>query len=528
MKLFKFKASIKIEAKSKNSHTTPPVALVILDGVGQPPASKGNAVKLTNTPSSDKWSKEFPNILMQASGTMVGLPAGQMGNSEVGHTNIGAGRIVYQSLALINKEIETGNFTKNKIINDTIKHSQDKKVKFHILGLLSDGGVHSNIDHIIELANYAKTKNIEVFVHAFTDGRDVGRKTAISFIRKLKKHNINIASLSGRFYAMDRDKRWERVQKAYDVLVQGLGNSFKNEEEYIESQYKEGIFDEFIIPAFNTNLNGTINDNDSVIFINFRPDRPRELSHLLIGSNVKVTNYDYNPSLRRNNLFFVTMREYAGIEKALVIYPFEVHKNLLGEVLEKHGLRQMRAAETEKYPHVTFFIDGGKEIPKKHEIRILVDSPKVETYDLEPEMSARPLTEKIIKNADDIDVFLINYAQPDMVGHTGHIPAVIKAMEVADEMLGKLYKKIVEEMGGTMIITADHGNADIMLDKNNEPMTTHTTNPVQVIITDKNIKFKDKFKQDVVAAKLGDLAPTILKMKGIKKPFEMTGESLIK
>ncbi len=503
-----------------------PVALVILDGVGQAPESKGNAVKLANTPNLDKWTKEFPNILIQASGEFVGLPEGQMGNSEVGHTNIGAGRIVYQSLALINKEIKEGKFTKNKIINNAIKHVKKNKSKLHILGLISDGGVHSHIKHIVELAKYGSESGVDTYVHGFLDGRDVGPKSAWSFSEPIIKNNIKVATLSGRYYAMDRDQRWERVEKVYDVLVERKGNSFKSAEDYINSQYEKDITDEFIEPAFNENFDVKIEDNDAIIFANFRPDRARELSHVLVGSNEDVTNYSYNPKIRRNNLFFATMREYAGIEEQ-TIYPPEPMKNLLGEVLEKNGLTQMRAAETEKYPHVTFFMDGGKEVQKEHEKRILVPSPKVATYDLDPEMSARPLTDKIIENADGVDVFLINYAQPDMVGHTGVIPAVIKAVEVADEMLGKLYKKIVEEKGGIMIITADHGNADVMLDENGEPVTKHTTNPVQVIITNNKVHFKDKFKNEIIG-KLGDLAPTILKLVGVEKPKEMTGESLIK
>ncbi len=502
-----------------------PIALVILDGVGQAPPSEGNAVKLASTPNINKWTNEYPNILINASGTYVGLPDGQMGNSEVGHTNIGAGRVVYQSLELINNEIKEQKFLKNKVINDAIEHVKKHNSKLHILGLVSDGGVHSHIDHIVELAKYGN-ENVKTYLHAFADGRDVGPKSAWTFSNKIIENNIKVASISGRYYSMDRDKRWERVQKAYDVLVNRIGNSYKKAKHYIDEQYKKGNTDEFLEPAFSENYDAKIEDNDAIIFANFRPDRARELSHMFIGSNVEITGYDHQPVVKRKNLFFATMREYTGIN-ANIIYPNERLKNTLGTFLEKKGFVQMRAAETEKYPHVTFFLDGGEEIKKKKEKRILVDSPKVSTYDLTPEMSSRKLTDKIIENADNVDVFIINYAQPDMVGHTGVLPAVIKSVEAADEMLGKLYEKIVLEMKGILIVTADHGNADEMLDENGEPITKHTTNPVQVIITDKNIEFKDKFKKDIIG-KLGDLAPTILKLLNIEKPKEMTGEELIK
>ncbi len=502
-----------------------PIALVVLDGVGQAPPSEGNAVKLASTPNINKWTKEYPNILINASGTFVGLPDGQMGNSEVGHTNIGAGRIIYQSLELINNEIKENKFLKNKVINEAIEHVKKHNSKLHILGLVSDGGVHSHIDHIVELAKYGN-ENVKTYLHAFTDGRDVGPKSAWSFSDKIIQNNIKVASISGRYYSMVRDKSWDRVQKAYDVLVNRIGNSYKFAKNYINEQYKKGNTDEFLEPAFSENYDARVEDNDAIIFANFRPDRARELSHMFIGSNVKETGYDNKPVTSRKNLYFATMREYTGI-KSKVIYPNDKLENLLGIVLEEKGFVQMRAAETEKYPHVTFFLDGGEEINKKHEKRILVDSPKVSTYDLTPEMSSRKLTDKIIENADDVDVFIINYAQPDMVGHTGVLPAVIKSVEVADEMLGKLYDKIVSKMNGILIVTADHGNADEMIDDNGEPITKHTTNPVQVIITDKNIEFKDKFKRNVIG-KLGDLAPTILKLLDVKKPKEMTGEELIK
>ena len=506
-----------------------PVALVILDGVGVSPKGPGNAVSLANMPNLDKWQKEYPSILMEASGEFVGLPKGQMGNSEVGHLNIGAGRIVYQSLTLMDKDVNEGNVKNNKFLLKSIKYAKDNNSKINIIGLLSDGGVHSNIEHIVGVSKIIKDNNAKLALHIFSDGRDVDQKSFKKYIDILKKENLlsNISSISGRFYGMDRDKRWDRIQKSLDVLIGRKGIEIKNIDEYIKNEYSNNRTDEFFEPGFILGKE-EIMDNDAIIFINFRPDRAREMSHVLVGSNEKVTGYDYKPSLPlKKNLYFLSAREYAGIEQD-IMYPPKRMKNLIGEVLEKNGLSQVRAAETEKYPHVTFFMDGGEEIPKSGETRVLVDSPKVSTYDLDPEMSCRSLTDKIIENADNKDVFLINFAQPDMVGHTGVIPAVVKSLEVADEMLLKLYKKIVEEMGGVMIITADHGNADKMINKNGSVCTTHTTAPVRLIITDKNIKFKDKFIQKEVVAKLGDIAPTILKLAKVKQPKEMTGEILIK
>ncbi len=508
-----------------------PVALVILDGTGESPKGPGNAVTLAKLPNLKKWMKEYPNILMNASGLDVGLPKGQMGNSEVGHLNIGAGRVVYQSLSLMNKDIleEDGNIKTNKFLLKSIKNAKKNKSKINILGLLSDGGVHSSIEHIISISKIIKSEGAELSLHLFSDGRDVAQKSFKKYIDILKKENLveNISSISGRFFAMDRDKRWERIQKSLDVIVERKGIEISNIDDYIKNEYANKRTDEFFEPGYIKDKD-PINDKDSIIFINFRPDRAREMSHVLVGSNTKVTGYDYEPSTpRKKKLYFVSAREYAGIKQD-ILYPPERMKNLIGEVLQKNGLKQMRAAETEKYPHVTFFMDGGEEVSKSKEIRILVDSPKVSTYDLEPEMSCELLTNKIIDNAEGTDAFLINFAQPDMVGHTGVIPAVVKSLEIADKMLLKLYEKIVVEMDGVMIITADHGNADRMINKDGSICTTHTTAPVRLIITDKDVEFKDKFTKKDVVAKLGDVAPTILKLLDVKQPKEMTGESLIK
>ncbi len=505
-----------------------PVALVILDGVGEAPAYEGNAVTLANTPNIDKWTAEYPNILMNASGEPVGLPEGQMGNSEVGHMNIGAGRTVYQSLALMNKDIRDGGLANNEAVAKAIGHAKANNSKINILGLVSDGGVHSHINHILGLSKFLKEQGVEFVLHAFTDGRDVDQKSASRYLKQIIDADITISSISGRYYAMDRDQKWDRAEKAYNVIADRQGETFNNVEEYINGQYEQDIVDEFFTPVYNPETQPVVS-GDSVIFINFRPDRARMISHLLVGSNTEVTGYEATPAQGRlENLYFTSAREYAGIEQD-IMYPPERMSNLIGEVLEKNGLNQVRAAETEKYPHVTFFMDGGQEIPKEHETRILVDSPKVATYDLDPEMSCEPLTEKILANADGQDVFLINFAQPDMVGHTGVIPAVVKSLEVADRMLEKLYNKIVVEMGGVMLITADHGNADRMINDDGSVCTTHTTAPVKLIITDKDVEFKEEFTdRNNIKAKLGDLAPTILKYAGIEKPVEMTGEVLIK
>ncbi len=505
-----------------------PVALVILDGVGEAKPYEGNAVTLANTPNIDKWTLEYPHILMNASGEPVGLPDGQMGNSEVGHMNIGAGRTVYQSLALMNKDIREGGLSKNEAIAKAIAHAKKNNSKVNILGLVSDGGVHSHIEHILGLAKYLKSQDVKFVLHAFTDGRDVGQKSAFEYLKRIIQEDIEISSISGRYYSMDRDQKWDRAQLAYDVIADRKGKTFSDIEAYIENEYSEEIFDEFFTPAYNPKST-PIESNDAIVFINFRPDRARMISHFLVGSNTSVTGYDEDPTQGRlSNLYFTSAREYAGIEQD-IMYPPERMDNLLGEVLESNGLKQIRAAETEKYPHVTFFMDGGQEIEKKHETRILVDSPKVPTYDEDPEMSCRPLTEKILNNLDDQDVLLINFAQPDMVGHTGVIPAVVKAIEVADEMLGKLYDEIVLKRNGVMLITADHGNADRMINKDGSVCTTHTTAPVKLIITDKNAEFKEEFiDSNNIKAKLGDLAPTILKYLGIEKPDEMSGEILIK
>lgn len=501
-----------------------PIVLIIRDGWGEGKDYPGNAVKLAKTPVANELEKKYPHILVHAEGEYVGLPKGQMGNSEVGHLNLGAGRIVYQSLSLINKSIHENKLKDNKTLNEAIKHAINNEGSLHIMGLLSDGGVHSNIDHIIALAQIAKANKVKVFLHVFLDGRDVDPKSSISYIKLIQKHNINIASISGRYYSMDRDKKWDREQLAYDAIVERKGASFLDPIEYINHEYSQNITDEFVKPAYNKVIVGNVKDNDSIIFANFRPDRARQLSHMFIGSNIQ--GYDYKPNINRTNIYFATLMRYDGID-CPVLFEAQKMNNLLGDVLEKHNLKVIRAAETEKYPHVTFFFDGGEEKKRKGEIRILVDSPKVATYDLKPEMSAIELTDNILKKISEVDVAIINYANADMVGHSGKVEPTIKAVETVDKQVGRLYHEVVEKLGGTLLVMADHGNAEEEINKDGSPMTAHTTNLVKLIITNSKVHFKDKFIKNS-EAKLGDIAPTMLHLLGIEIPSEMDGEVLLK
>ena len=518
--------------KKTNLNEKKQVLLMILDGFAHSKNKKGNAIAAAKTPNFDNLWNKYPHTYASGSGEQVGLPEGQMGNSEVGHLNIGAGRVVYQSLSLINKEIREKKFAKNKIINEAIKNAKKNKTSLHLMGLLSDGGVHSYNKHLYELIRVAKENNIDdsTYIHIFTDGRDVAPDSGINFVKELNKEikntKVKIASISGRYYSMDRDQRWEREQKAYDVMVNGKGQTFSDIEKYIENQYQEKITDEFIVPAYNEKVKQFIGDSDSIIFYNFRPDRAREISHLLIGSKA----FDYKPEGKEiKNLYYATMRPYLDI-KSQVIYPNDELKNTLGEVIYNNGLSQIRAAETEKYPHVTFFIDGGiNEFNFKTEKKILINSPKVATYDLKPEMSIYEVTKAVIKEMNNYDLTILNFANPDMVGHTGDFNAVVKAVEAVDECIGKIYQNFVEKNNGIMFITADHGNAEEMIDSKGKPITKHTTNPVPVIITDKNIELKKEYTSlEKPVAKLGDYAPTILKILGVKIPKEMTGKVLIK
>ena len=494
--------------------------LCIMDGVGIRDTEYGNAVKMAKKPNLDYLIKNYPHSKLEASGELVGLPAGQMGNSEVGHTNIGAGRIVYQPLQLITNQIKNGEFFQNKNLLETIKHVKDNHSNLHICGLLSDGGIHSHINHLFGLIDLCKKEGIRnVYYHVFLDGRDTLPNICLKYLdelsEKIKETSVgSIASISGRYYAMDRDNRWDRVKKAYDVMVTGTGIECNSYKDVIEKNYNEGIFDEFIVPTI-IDKNGMIKDNDGLIAFNFRPDRLREIFKA-------ITNPDFSDFEHKNlkNIKLTTMMPVSN--EVICNNAFELQKldNTLGEYLSKNHKTQLRIAETEKYAHVTYFFDGGVEKDLDGCKRILVNSPKVATYDLKPEMSAYEVTDKLIKELDNhLDVVILNFANGDMVGHTGNLDAAIKAVETVDDCIGKIYKK-VEEIGGTLIVTADHGNSEVMIDDNGNVITSHTTNKVPFIITDKSIKLED--------GKLADIAPTMLYLLGLDIPKEMTGNVLIK
>ena len=503
--------------------------LMILDGFGDNPNKDGNAIKLAKTPNIDKLMKKYSNVDINTSGLAVGLPEGQMGNSEVGHTNIGAGRIVYQELTRITKSIEEGDFFSNPEFIAAIENCKKNNSKLHILGLVSDGGVHSHIRHLYGLLEMAKRRDFEdVYIHCFLDGRDTPPASAESYILKLQekmneKQIGKIASISGRFYAMDRDKRWQRVQKCYDALVNGQGNKAGSVVNAIEDSYQKEVFDEFVEPTVICNGEepiATIGKNDSVIFFNFRPDRAREITRTLVDP--EFNEFETKKDL---NLYYVCFTSYdETMPNVHIAFKKEPLKNTFGEYISEKGYTQLRIAETEKYAHVTFFFNGGEEKQYKGEDRILVPSPKVETYDLKPEMSAYEVTDKVLEaiKSDKYDAIILNYANTDMVGHTGSLVAAIKAVEAVDECVGKVVK-LVEEKDGNMLITADHGNAEQMVDyKTGEPHTAHTTNPVPLILvtSNKNLKLKS-------GGKLADLAPTMLDLMNLEKPEEMTGISLL-
>ena len=503
-----------------------PIMLMILDGFGENENEKANAIKAAKTPNIDKLMKTCPTTRIFTSGLNVGLPEGQMGNSEVGHTNIGAGRIVYQELTRITKEIEDGDFFSIKEFSEAIENCKKNNSNLHVMGLLSDGGVHSHIRHLYALLELAKRKDFEnVYIHCFLDGRDTppasGESYVIKLEEKIKEKGVGkIATISGRFYAMDRDKRWERIKKAYDALVNGIGEKATSAISAIESSYQKEIFDEFVVPTVIYNGDepvAKIQDKDSVIFFNFRPDRAREITRTLVDK-------DFNEfETKKLELFFVCFTKYdETLPNVNIAFKPTVLNNTFGEYISKCGLTQLRIAETEKYAHVTFFFNGGEEKQYKGEDRILVPSPKVETYDLKPEMSAYEVTQKVIEAIESkkYDCIILNYANPDMVGHTGNFEAAVKAIDTIDECVGKVIEALEKE-NGVAIITADHGNAEQMIDyKTGEPHTAHTTNPVPLILYGvEGVKLKE--------GKLADLAPTMLEIMGLEKPKEMTGESLI-
>lgn len=505
-----------------------PVALIIMDGFGESKNTDGNAIASSNTPNLDKIMNEYPHTLIQASGLDVGLPDGQMGNSEVGHTNIGAGRIVYQDLTRVSKAIEDGDFFTNEALLKAMENAKEHSL--HLMGLLSNGGVHSHIDHLKALVKMAKENGVEnVFVHAFTDGRDVDPRSALEFIEDVENYMKEvgvgkIASVSGRYYAMDRDKRLERVQLAYDAMVNGKGNTATSAKEAIEKSYADDKNDEFVVPTVIVEDGkplGLIKEGDSIVFGNFRPDRAREITRAIVDT-------DFAGFERPNmNTFFVCLTTYdVTIKNVNVAFKPQSLENTLGEYLSSKGKSQLRAAETEKYAHVTFFFNGGVEEANDGEDRLLVPSPKVATYDLQPEMSAYELTDKLLSKIDEdrYDLIVVNYANPDMVGHTGVMEAAVKAVEAVDTCVGKVVDKILSK-GGAAIITADHGNAEYMWDANTEStVTAHSTNPVPFMVVGEELK-DAKLKED---GRLSDIAPTILDMMNLEKPEQMTGHSLIK
>ena len=500
-----------------------PVMLMILDGWGVAPASDVNAATLAQTPNLDRYFAEFPHTTLEASGMEVGLPEGQIGNSEVGHLNIGAGRIIYQSLTRITKAIKDGDFFDNEVLCACMDKTKNAGKALHLMGLLSDGGVHSNINHLIALLKMAKARGLEkVYVHAFLDGRDVPPKSAVGFIKQLQEAIADmefgkIATVMGRYYAMDRDNRWDRIEKAYKTLVLGEGNLVADPVQGVEASYEAGVTDEFVEPMVVEGVDAKITSGDGIIFFNFRPDRARQITRAL--NDAEFPHFERPASALPVN--YVCMTQYDATIDAPVAYPPEEYNDTLGEVLAKEGKHQLRIAETEKYAHVTFFFSGGVEEPYRNEERILINSPKVATYDLQPEMSAYDLTEALLAelDKDKFDVVVLNYANPDMVGHTGVLPAAIKAMEAVDECVGKVVDKVLS-LGGSVCITADHGNLEKMAEADGTPHTAHTTNIVPFILVSNE---EHKLHSGVLA----DIAPTMLELLNIEKPAVMTGSSLI-
>lgn len=497
-----------------------PIVLAILDGFGYSKDEKGNAIKKANTPNFDYLWNTFPHSLLDASGEEVGLPKGQMGNSEVGHLNIGAGRIVYQPLVLINNKIKDKTFYRNKQFLDVIKHVKKNNSKLHLMGLVSDGGVHSHIEHLFALLDLCKNENLKsVYIHVITDGRDTPPDSCMKYIEmlqsKIEKLEIGkIASVSGRYYAMDRDNRWDRIEKYYNIIFNKKGNKENSINSCVEKSFKKKIYDEFIEPCLISD-NGNIENNDGLIFFNFRGDRASEILSTLTNPLFKEFK-----TKKINNLKVVTMMP---VNKTVIAsYAFELEKleNTFGEYITKLGYSQLRIAETEKYNHVTWFFDGNKTIDYPNEKKLLVSSPKVATYDLLPEMSANQITNSLLKELDnDYDFVILNFANCDMVGHTGIMDAAVKAVETVDTNLGKIYEK-VKSLNGLLIVTADHGNAECMIDENGEPHTAHTTNKVPFIVC--------RLCYEVQNGKLADIAPTMLNLANIDIPKEMTGNIIAK
>ena len=493
-----------------------------MDGWGLGKVTASDAIQQANTPFVDSLYSQYPNTTLVTCGEAVGLPDGQMGNSEVGHLNLGAGRIVYQELQRIQVAIKDGTFEKNKNLNAAIDYAISKNKKLHLLGLVSDGGVHSHTDHLKAITSLCHKKGLtNLFIHAFTDGRDTDPKSGVGYLKNLQEH-LNettgvIASITGRYYAMDRDKRWERVKKAYDALVCGTGTLSHNVIEEVSKSYEQGVTDEFILPVINVTVNGKIEEGDAVICFNFRTDRCREITQVL--SQQDMPEFD----MKKLNLHYTTMTEYDKTYRNVqVIFETDNLNKTLGEVIAANGKTQIRIAETEKYPHVSFFFSGGREQPFEGEKRIMIPSPKVATYDLKPEMSAYEVTDAIVPEIEKetADFICLNYANADMVGHTGVFEAGIKAAETVDSCVARVVNAAIEH-NYTVFLTADHGNADYMLNEDGSPNTAHTLNAVPLFIIDKEWKGK------LQSGKLGDIAPTILHFMHLPVPPEMTGNNLV-
>jgi 2,3-bisphosphoglycerate-independent phosphoglycerate mutase len=500
--------------------------LIIMDGWGLGKVKSSDAIQNAKTPFVSSLYAKYPNTTLTTCGELVGLPDGQMGNSEVGHLNLGAGRIVYQELQRINVAVRDGSFFKNEVLLKAIRNSKENKKPLHLIGLVSDGGVHSHTNHLKALVTLCAQEGVnDVFVHAFTDGRDTDPKSGLGYVTDLQKHldqtTGKIASVSGRYYAMDRDKRWERVKLAYDTLVNGIGEKANNALTAIEQSYAANVTDEFIKPTVILGADqkplATIKEGDSVICFNFRTDRCREITEVLSQTDMP----DFG--MKKLSLNYTTMTEYDKTFKNVgVVFENDNLNNTLGEILANNGKKQIRIAETEKYPHVSFFFSGGRETPFEGETRLLVPSPKVATYDLKPEMSAFEVTNAIVPEIEkeSADFICLNFANADMVGHTGVFSAAIKAVETVDKCVERVVTAALEH-GYTIFLTADHGNADYLINQDGTPNTAHTMNLVPLFIIDKN------FKGTIKAGKLGDIAPTILTMMGLPVPAEMTGDILV-
>jgi 2,3-bisphosphoglycerate-independent phosphoglycerate mutase len=500
------------------------VCLVILDGWGNGDLNAGNAVHIAKTPFADYLTQRYPSATLRTDGENVGLPEGQMGNSEVGHMNIGAGRVVYQDLVKINVAIRNGEFSQNSVLKEAFLHAAQQGKRVHLMGLVSDGGVHSHISHLKALCDMASAnEGVSTFIHAFTDGRDTDPKSGLAFIREVEEHikgtSVKIASICGRYFAMDRDKRWERVKRAYDMLVEGKGHLAHQASGVIEQSYAASVTDEFIEPSVLVDDNNLplacIQPDDVVICFNFRTDRCREITEVLTQTDMP------EHGMHAISLYYVTMTNYDdSYRNVKVVYDKDNLNQTLGEMLERNAITQIRIAETEKYPHVTFFFSGGREKEFAGERRIMVPSPKVATYDLQPEMSAHGIADAICAEMqnDPAGFICLNFANPDMVGHTGVFEAILKAVETTDACLKQVVEKGLE-CGYSFVIIADHGNADYAVNMDGSPNTAHTTNPVPIWIIDENVS-------SVHSGKLADVAPTILKMLEVSQPAEMTGEAL--